>query len=92
VVPLRVSTMLGFILVVGAALLTVSVTLEKLSGRTVPAGWAFLAVIVMLFSGAQLVMLGIVGEYLGRLFLSVNEMPQFVVQERHGVGSDGDRP
>jgi undecaprenyl-phosphate 4-deoxy-4-formamido-L-arabinose transferase len=92
VVPLRASTMLGLILVGGAALLTVYVALEKLSGRAVPAGWPFLAVIVMLFSGAQLTMLGLVGEYLGRLFLSINEMPQFVVRESHGVGADGEQP
>ena len=49
-------------------------------------GWPFLAIITMLFSGAQLVMLGIIGEYLGRLFLSMNETPQCVIKESRGVG------
>jgi len=36
---------------------------------------------VVLFSGVQLVMLGLLGEYLGRLFLTENQTPQFVVRE-----------
>ena len=36
---------------------------------------------LLTFSGAQLIMLGVVGEYLGRLFLTANKRPQFVVRE-----------
>jgi undecaprenyl-phosphate 4-deoxy-4-formamido-L-arabinose transferase len=39
---------------------------------------------MMFFSGGQLVMLGIIGEYLGRLFLTANRTPQFVVREEKG--------
>jgi polyisoprenyl-phosphate glycosyltransferase len=66
----------------------VAVVLEKLTGRDIPAGWPFLAIITLLFSGAQLLTLGIIGEYLGRLFLSINEMPQFVIKEFRGVRGD----
>jgi undecaprenyl-phosphate 4-deoxy-4-formamido-L-arabinose transferase len=36
---------------------------------------------VLIFSGTQLVMLGLIGEYLGRMFLAVNQRPQAVVRE-----------
>jgi undecaprenyl-phosphate 4-deoxy-4-formamido-L-arabinose transferase len=36
---------------------------------------------VLVFSGTQLVMLGLIGEYLGRMFLSVNQRPQSIVRE-----------
>jgi len=36
---------------------------------------------VLVFSGTQLVMLGLIGEYLGRMFLTVNQRPQSVVRE-----------
>ena len=36
---------------------------------------------VLIFSGTQLVILGLVGEYLGRMFLTVNQRPQAVVRE-----------
>jgi glycosyltransferase involved in cell wall biosynthesis len=88
VMPLRVSAVLGLILMVCGALLGVGVVLEKLMGRDIPAGWPFLAIITLMFSGAQLLMLGIIGEYLGRLFLSINETPQFVIKEFRGVRGD----
>jgi len=46
-----------------------------------PAGWASLMAAVLLLSGVQLVILGIVGEYLGRLYLTANGKPQSVVKE-----------
>jgi undecaprenyl-phosphate 4-deoxy-4-formamido-L-arabinose transferase len=45
-----------------------------------PAGWASLMAAVMLLSGVQLLILGIVGEYLGRLYLTANRKPQSVVR------------
>jgi hypothetical protein len=46
-----------------------------------PAGWASLMAAVLLLSGVQLVILGIVGEYLGRLYLTANRKPQSVIRE-----------
>jgi undecaprenyl-phosphate 4-deoxy-4-formamido-L-arabinose transferase len=45
-----------------------------------PAGWASLMAAVLLLSGVQLLILGIVGEYLGRLYLTANRKPQSVVK------------
>lgn len=85
VVPLRASAVLGLMLVCCGMVLSGWVIAEKFAGRAVPSGWPFLAIITMLFSGTQLVMLGLVGEYVGRLFLSANETPQFVVREARGA-------
>ena len=46
-----------------------------------PQGWASLMAATLLLSGVQLIMLGLVGEYLGRLFLTVNNKPQFVIRD-----------
>ena len=89
VMPLRVSTLLGFVLIALAAAGSVYVLIEKLAGRHVPEGWPFLAIIIMLFSGSQLLILGILGEYLGRLYLAINETPQAVVQDSYGLGAPG---
>ena len=84
VMPLRASTVFGGLLVVVAAVLSLVVVFETLSGRPLPSGWPFLAIVMMFFSGGQLLMLGIIGEYLGRLFLTANRTPQFVVREEKG--------
>ena len=44
-------------------------------------GWGWVMATVLVFSGTQLVMLGLIGEYLGRMFLTVNQRPQSVVRE-----------
>jgi glycosyltransferase involved in cell wall biosynthesis len=81
VMPLRVSTFMGFAFSIFGLLLGVWVFIEKMIRPDVPVGWSSVMVAIFLFSGAQLVMLGLMGEYLGRLFLSSNQTPQFVVRE-----------
>jgi glycosyltransferase involved in cell wall biosynthesis len=79
VMPLRISTLTGFALsLVGTVGSVIAVT-EALFFSP-PAGWASLMAAVLLLSGVQLVILGIVGEYLGRLYLTANNKPQSVVK------------
>lgn len=84
VVPLRFSTLLGFGMVAVGAALALQAFAEKLSGAGVPAGWSYLAVVILVFSGVQLMMLGLIGEYLGRLYIASTEAPQYAVRERRG--------
>lgn len=79
--PLRAATVLGFFFVLFSFGLMVWIIVEKMAGKQHPPGWAFLAVMVTLFPGVQLMMLGLVGEYVGRLLLSVNRTPQFTIRE-----------
>ena len=79
VMPLRISTMTGFALSFLGAIGGLVAIAEALFGDP-PPGWASLMAAVMLLSGVQLVILGIVGEYLGRLYLTVNRKPQSVVK------------
>ena len=44
-------------------------------------GWGWTMSGILIFSGTQLVMLGLIGEYLGRMFIAVNQRPQSVVRE-----------
>ena len=74
----------GWASCVVAVVLSLVVLFETISGRPLPSGWPFLAIVVIFFSGGQLLILGIIGEYLGRLFLTANRTPQFVVREEKG--------
>ena len=81
VMPLRISTLLGLLLTVfGVGFFVLIVVDYFLHGSPVP-GWASTVSIILLFSGAQLVMIGLVGEYLGRVYLTLNQRPQFVVRD-----------
>jgi undecaprenyl-phosphate 4-deoxy-4-formamido-L-arabinose transferase len=81
VMPLRISTMMGLACSALGFLLGLEVFVEKLVQPDVPVGWASVLVAIVLFSGVQLIMLGLLGEYLGRLFLTQNQTPQYVVRE-----------
>lgn len=80
VMPLRLSTMAGIGMASLGLLGFVIVLFEALSGET-PEGWASLMAVTLLLTGVQLIMLGVLGEYIGRLFLTVNRKPQFVVRD-----------
>lgn len=79
VLPLRVSALLGLVSAAFGLLALLWVLIEGIFGST-PTGWASIMAIVLLLGGVQLVMLGVVGEYVGRLFLTANRAPQATVK------------
>ena len=63
--------------------------LEAAKGNT-PSGWASVMTVILLLSGVQFLILGVLGEYVGRAFLSANGKPQGVVREAIGpAAADG---
>ncbi|QYM77550.1 glycosyltransferase family 2 protein [Horticoccus luteus] len=81
IMPLRAASVLGAIVaVVGLAALTGVIWLWA-TNRGPAFGWGSLMAALLVFSGVQLLMLGLFGEYLGRMFLVVNQRPQSVVRE-----------
>ena len=79
VVPLHLATLLGFALAGFGFLYAVEVVLEFFITRQ-PPGWSSLMAAMLVFSGTQLLMLGLFGEYLGRVYLTANKKPQFTVK------------
>lgn len=78
--PLRVATLLGLLLaVLGLAGFAWVVVLYS-TDRGPSAGWGALMASLFVFSGMQLILLGLIGEYVGRMFLAVNQRPQSVVR------------
>jgi undecaprenyl-phosphate 4-deoxy-4-formamido-L-arabinose transferase len=81
ILPLRVASLAGLVFSLSGLLLAVFFVVERLARPDMPAGWASIAVIVLVVSGIQLFALGMIGEYLGRLYLKDNGSPMFVVRE-----------
>lgn len=81
VMPLHIATAAG----VGMGLLgllgMVGVIIEWFVSDTGATGWASLMASMLLIAGVQLTLLGVIGEYLGRLFLTANGKPQFVIRD-----------
>ncbi len=89
VMPLRLATLLGAGFGALGALAAVIVVVEAIVSDRPPQGWASLMVAVLVLAGVQLVVVGLIGEYLGRMFLAVNRKPQYLVREVFHPGPAG---
>jgi polyisoprenyl-phosphate glycosyltransferase len=78
-VPLRIVTRIGMLAALFAMLVGLWVVWSVLSGQQVPRGWASLACLVLLMSSVQLISLGIIGEYMARVFLEVKGRPTYLI-------------
>ncbi len=83
--PLRLATWMGYAASAFAFLYLATVFIQKWMGFTVQ-GWATIMVAILFLGGVQLICLGIIGEYIGRIFTETKRRPLYVVQET--VGSD----
>lgn len=81
VLPLRVATVLGLFMAGIGIVALGAVGWLWWNNRGPSYGWGWLMAALLIFSGTQLVLLGIIGEYIGRMFLAINQRPQAVVRE-----------
>jgi undecaprenyl-phosphate 4-deoxy-4-formamido-L-arabinose transferase len=93
IAPLRMASYMGISLSILSVFLMIFFIISRMTGgilfkSEIPPGWASLIVMIIFFGGLQLCVLGLIGEYIGRLFLTVNRLPQFVVSETYGVHSN----
>lgn len=80
--PLRLVTYLGLATALAATGLTGWAVWDAVWHRSAPRGWASLLVVVLFMGAAQMLSLGIVGEYVRRIFLEVKRRPTYVLSER----------
>jgi glycosyltransferase involved in cell wall biosynthesis len=87
-VPLRAASAVGLLLSAGALGYGVWVVLEKLLFDTVVPGWPTIVASIMFFSGVQLLFIGVLGEYLARVFDEVKARPNYIIARimRHDNG------
>lgn len=80
VLPLRMAILAGVAMGFLGLIAALWVIIEALLGET-PSGWASLMTVLLLIAGVQFLILGVLGEYVGRAFMSANGKPQGVVRE-----------
>jgi dolichol-phosphate mannosyltransferase len=82
--PLKVAIWTGFLAIWIAVAGIIVAIIDRLLDKHLTRGWASLFVAVLFMGGVQLVSLGILGEYLGRIYTEVKRRPLYIVQERLG--------
>lgn len=85
VIPLRAATFFGTLFSAAGFIGAVVVLVRKLLDPTIAIGWSSLMCAMLVFFGIAFLMLGIIGEYLGKLMLNINKMPQFVIREKANI-------
>jgi dolichol-phosphate mannosyltransferase len=82
--PLQLISMIGILLSGVAFLLGVGYLVMKLFGADFPVGNPTIVIAVAFFSGIQLLSLGVIGEYVGRIYDEVRRRPKYIVESAHG--------
>lgn len=79
--PLRLSGLLGFIFSLSSFVYILFIILERIFNTQRQLGWTSLMAVIVFFGGVQLISIGLLGEYIGRIFLCMNKTPQYVIKE-----------
>lgn len=89
--PLRFAAVLGTLIAAAGFFWGAYIVLRKLLGSPVEAGWSSLIATILFLDGVILFVLGIIGEYIGRIYMTLNQTPQYIIREtinceEHGHG------
>lgn len=84
VIPLRMSFFLGLISAAGGVILAILMIINRLIYPDLPVGWSSTMCTMVFLFGVVLMVLGIIGEYLGKIILIINHTPQYVIREHTG--------
>lgn len=79
--PLRIATFSGMVFAIFGFIYGIYTVIKKFVNPAVPVGFSALMSAVMFIGGMLMLMLGMIGEYLGRMYISQNENPQYVIRE-----------
>lgn len=92
IVPVRLATWLGLLSGLAAVGIGLWAMIQKLTGGTVVLGWTTIMMMIALCSSAQLLMTGVLGEYVGRIYEEVKRRPLYTLEETLNLDGAGDRP
>jgi len=88
VAPLRLATILGFLVSFLDFAYAIYALVVKLLGRAALPGWASLVIVVLILGGVQLITLGVIGEYIAKIYLEAKARPLYIVDETAGLDEE----
>lgn len=78
--PLRLICSLGFLILIASIIIIIYSIYRKLTGNTV-SGWTFLSISIWFIGGLQMISIGIIGEYIGKIYSETKQRPRYIVLE-----------
>ncbi len=93
--PLEISTYIGFLIAFVGFIYTIVIIIRRLFipelEALIPYGWSSQTTIILVIGGLILINMGLMGEYIGRIYICINNSPQFVVKEVCGKTEEKER-
>lgn len=86
--PLRLSSLVGVICAIIGFIFGIVTIIRKLVVPDISVGWSSTVSIMLFIGGLIMLMLGMIGEYIGRIYISINNSPQYVVKETINIDED----
>lgn len=83
--PLRLASIFGALCAGGGILDAFVIIIKKYLGNITVSGYTSIMAAILIFSGVIMLFLGLIGEYIGRIYICLNEAPQFVVKDTYNV-------
>lgn len=80
IVPLRLITSMGFIMSILSFIMLLYALIVKITGNTI-SGWTFIVISIWLVAGVQMISLGVIGEYIGKIYKEVKHRPRYIIEE-----------
>lgn len=79
--PLRLATFLGFFVAFSGFVFSMVIVVRKLIQPEIAAGYSSIMAALLFIGGVIMVLLGLIGEYIGRIYISLNNSPQYVIRD-----------
>ena len=90
--PLRIATYMGGICSMAGFIFMITLIIRKIIyGAGIDAGYTSLMAVMLFIGGAIMLLLGVIGEYVGRMYISINCSPQYVVRKTYNIENDSER-
>ena len=83
--PLRISSIMGICFSLISFIAIIAMIIRKIMSPSIQLGWTSIMVTIIFFGGIQLLTIGLLGEYVGRIFLCINNTPQYVIRESYNI-------
>ncbi len=81
VLPLRAATVIGFAVALIGFISSIAIVIQKICVPDINDGWSSMMAVLLVIGGLIMLMLGLMGEYVGRIYISLNHIPQYVVRQ-----------
>lgn len=85
IMPLRIASLIGLITSLSGFLYIIIIFYHKFKYPTIPTGYSSIMSAILFIGGMIMVMLGLLGEYIGRIYININNTPQYVIKEKFNI-------